>query len=110
MAFWIKKLDNGLTVLVFLIAAGVFTPAQAQEARLDTWLDPDLAGFILQNAHQLRYEIRDTKGPRLVSLLRQMQLRDSQFDQACLQRIAEATDGAYELYSKLMDADHYCYN
>jgi hypothetical protein len=108
MTPWIKKLTNRLTVVVFLIAAGVFTPAQAQEARLDTWLDPDLAGFILQNAHQLRYEIRDAKGPRLVSLLRQMQLRDSQFDQACLQRIAEATDGAYELYSRLTDADYYC--
>jgi len=108
MTSWIKKLTNRLIAVIFLIAAGVFTPAQAQEARLDTWLDPDLAGFILQNAHQLRYEIRDAKGPRLVSLLRQMQLRDSQFDQACLQRIAEATDSAYELYSRLTDADYYC--
>ena len=105
----IKRSASRLTAVLFLMAfVGGAAAAPVPEKRRELWLDPDLAGFVLQNAAHLRYEISVAEGPRFNSLLRLQQSRDRKVDRECLQDIAENADSAYELYLGLKDADRRC--
>jgi hypothetical protein len=105
----INRAASGLTaVLLMALVGGAAASSQIPEQRRENWLDPDLAGFVLQNATHLRYEISVAKGPRVKSLLRLLQSRARQVDLGCLQDIAENADSAYELYLELKDVDRRC--
>lgn len=104
----INRAAIGFTAVLLMALVGGAASAQVPEQRRENWLDPDLAGFVLQNAAHLRYEISVAKGPRVKSLLRLLRSRDRQVDLGCLQDISENADSAYELYLGLKDADLRC--
>jgi hypothetical protein len=104
----INRSASGLTAVFLMALVGGAASAQVPEHRRELWMSPDLAGFVLQNAAHLRYEISVAKGPRVNSLLRLLQSRAPQVDLGCLQDIAENADSAYELYLGLKEADRRC--
>jgi len=91
-----------------LVLLSVPSAADTADQRRTAWVDPELAAFILQNAHRLRNEIRNGEGPRLESLLGQLRSRNEQVDLNCIQRIELAETNAYEFYLVLKDATSSC--
>ena len=100
--------QSRILACALLALLSVPSAADTPDQRRTAWLYPELASFILQNAHRLRSEIHIGEGHRLESLLGQLRSRNQQVDLNCIRRIELAETNAYEFYRELRDATSSC--
>ena len=76
----------------------VIFPLTANSQALGYISDSDFAGFVLKNTNQLRFEIQQSDGYRLDSLLVALSLDRSVENINCLQKISEIHQNSYSLF------------
>ena len=75
----------------------VISPLTANSQILGDITDSDFAGFVLKNTNQLRFEIKQSNGYRLDSLLFALSLDRSEENINCLQKIINIHQDSYNL-------------